>query len=222
MSLTFYGHPLSSYTQKVLIALYETGAPFTFREIDLSKDEDQALMASIEPMGRMPGLRDEARGITVSQSSVMIEYIDRHYPGPQRLVPEDFDTSILARQWDRFFDFQVMQMMQHFVDARLFMDKGAEGPLTRFAQDKLDLAYAALDRHLQGREWVAGDFGLADCGAAPSLFYAGIVHPFDRFPALSAYFERLVLRPSFVRARIDGLPYLNWFPYYDLVPARFR
>lgn len=222
MTLTLYGHPLSSYTQKVLIALYETGAPFTFRQIDLGKDEDRALMAQIEPMGRMPGLRDEARDLTLSQSSVMIEYIDRHYPGPHRLVPEDFDASITTRQWDRFFDFQVMQMMQPMVDARLFMDEEAEAPVSKFAKEKLDLAYAALERHLQGREWAAGEFGLADCAASPSLFYAGMIHPFDGYPTLSAYFERLVTRPSFHRARTEALPWLNWFPYYDLVPARFR
>jgi glutathione S-transferase len=223
MSLILYGHPLSSYTQKVLIALYETGAPFSFRRIDLGKDEDRALMARIEPMGRMPGLRDEAREVTLSQSSVMIEYIDRHYPGPDRLIPEDFDASILTRQWDRFFDFQIMQMAQPMVDARLFMDKGAEAPVTAFAKSKLDLAYAALDKHLRNRKWAAGEaFTLADCAAAPALFYAGFIHPFDAHPDLSAYFEKLVARPSFARARIEALPWLNWFPYYDLVPARFR
>ncbi|WP_134679499.1 glutathione S-transferase family protein [Paracoccus ravus] len=219
--LTFYGHPLSSYSQKVLIALYETGVPFTFRQIDLDKDDDRALMASIEPMGRMPGLQDSARGVILSQSSVMIEYIDRHYPGPHRLLPQDPDQALLARQWARFFDFQIMQVMQQIVDARLFMAEGAEPQVTAFAHGKLDLAYAALDQHLTGREWALGDYGVVECAASPSLFYAGILRPFDDYPALSDYFERLLERPSFHRARIDALPYLGWFPFQDLIPARF-
>lgn len=220
--LTLYGHPLSSYTQKALIALYETGVSFTFHHIDLDDAGDRALMATIEPMGRMPGLRDAARGVILSQSSVIIEYVDQHHPGPIRLLPADPDAALVARQWDRFFDFQVMQMMQMIVDARLFMDEAAEAPVGTFARGKLDLAYAVLDRHLHGRDWAAGDFGLADCAAAPSLFYAGILHPFDSFPALSAYFERLLARPSFDRARTEALPWLEYFPFHRLVPERLR
>lgn len=219
--LTVFGHPLSSYTQKVLVGLYEAGVPFSFRHIDPGKEEDRALMAQIEPMGRMPGLRDEARGMILSQSSVMIEYVDRNYPGPHRLLPMDPDSVFLARQWDRFFDFQINGMVQHIVDARLFMAPEAEIPVTGFIKGKLDLAYAALEHHLQGREWAAGEFGLADCAAAPALFYAGILHPFDRHPALSAYFERLLGRPSFHRARTEALPWLHLFPFADLLPARF-
>lgn len=219
--LTLFGHPLSSYTQKVLVGFYELGTNFTFHHIDLGRDEDRELMAQVEPMGRMPGLRDAARGVILSQSSLMIEYVERHYPGPRRLLPLDPDASLIVRQWDRFFDFQVMQVMQQIVDARLFMAEGAEAPVGAFARDRLDRAYAALDHRLTGREWVAGDFGLADCAAAPALFYAGILHPFDAHPALAAYFERLLARPSFARARTEALPCLHLFPFQELIPARF-
>ncbi|MTH58571.1 glutathione S-transferase family protein [Paracoccus litorisediminis] len=221
MMLTIYGHPLSSYTQKVLVALYETGAPFTFRQIDLGDPEDRALMKRIEPMGRMPGLRDEARGVILSQSSVMIDYVQLHYPATRKLLPADLDAAFLARQWDRFFDFQVNGIAQQIVDARLFMGEGAEAPVSAFARDKLDLAYDALDHHLQNREWAAGDYGLADCAASPALFYAGILQPFGDRPVLSAYFERLLARPSFHRARTEALPCLKLFPFPELIPARF-
>ncbi|MGA0613354.1 glutathione S-transferase family protein [Paracoccus sp. KR1-242] len=220
--LTIYGHPLSSYTQKVLVALYETGAPFTFHQIDLGQEEDRALMAGIEPMGLMPGLKDHARGVILSQSSVMIEYVDRHYPGKVRMLPADPDAALSARQWDRFFDFQVMQVMQTIVSARLFMGEGVEEPVGRFVHDRLERAYVALDHHLKGREWAAGDFGLADCAAAPALFYAGMIHPFAGHPALAAYFERLLARPSFQRARTEAVPWLQYFPFPELVPQRFR
>ena len=147
--LELFGHPLSSYTQKVLVALYEIGADFTLRTVDLSQPEDRALMQSLEPMGRMPALRDGGR--VLSQSSLMIEWLDRHHPGPQRLLDPDPDASLVARQWDRFLDFQVMQMMQQIVDARIFMGEGAEDRVAPFARAKLELAYAALDRRLDGR-----------------------------------------------------------------------
>ena len=219
--LELFGHPLSSYTQKVLVALHETGAPFALRLIDLGQPEDRALMQSLEPMGRMPALRDRARGVTLSQSSLMIEYIDRHYPGPARLLDPDPDASLPARQWDRFMDFQVMQMMQQVVDARIFMGEGAEERVAPFARGKLDLAYAALARQLAGCDWLAGAFGLADCAAMPALFYAGAIHPFDAHPALAAYFDRLVARPSVQRVIEGARPYYGWFPFKDGIAARF-
>ncbi|MDS9467017.1 glutathione S-transferase family protein [Paracoccus sp. MBLB3053] len=219
--LTIYGHPLSSYSQKVLIALYEIGVPFTFRQVDLGDEADREVMASIEPMGLMPGLKDTARGVILSQSSVIIEYVDLHYPGELRLLPEEPDLTLFVRQWDRFFDFQIMQVTQRLVDARLFMEKATEEPIAIFARERLERAYAALDHHLRDREWVAEQFGLADCAAAPSLFYAGILNPFHGYPALSAYFERLLARPSFHRARTEALPCLKYFPFPELIPARF-
>lgn len=192
--LTLYGHPLSSYTQKVLIALYELGTDFTLREVNLGDEADRALMREVEPMGRMPALTQG--DFTLSQSSLRIEWLDRHHPGPQHLLDPDPDASLPARQWDRFLDFQVMQMMQNIVDARIFMGEGAEERVAPFARGKLDLAYAALDRRLQGRDWLAGDFGLADCAAFPALFYARAIHPFADHARLAGYFERLAERPS--------------------------
>lgn len=219
MMLTFYGHPLSSYTQKVLMALYELGAEFTFREINLGEEADRALMREVEPMGRMPALRQG--DFTLSQSSLMIEWLDRHHPGPLRLLDPDPDAALIARQWDRFMDFQVMQMMQNIVDARLFMGEGAEARVAPFARGKLDLAYAALERQLQGRDWLAGGFGLADCAAMPALFYAGAIHPFADHPRLAGYFDRLVARPSARRVIEGARPYYGWFPFKDGIAARF-
>ncbi|MDQ7260632.1 glutathione S-transferase family protein [Paracoccus sp. PS-1] len=217
--LTLYGHPLSSYTQKVLIALYELGTDFEFRHIDLGDEGDRALMLSVEPMGRMPALREG--DLVLSQSSLMIEWLDRHHPGPQRLLDPDPDASLPARQWDRFLDFQVMQMMQQIVDARIFMAEGAEERVAPFARGKLDLAYAALDRRLDGRDWIAGGFGLADCAAMPALFYAGAIHPFADHPRLTGYFERLVARPSVQRVIEGARPFYGWFPFKDGIAARF-
>lgn len=125
MSLIFYGHPLSSYCQKVLIALHELGAEFTFQQIDLSSDADRELMAGLTPMGKMPALHDDTAGVALAETSIIIEWLDRHHPGPAPLLPRDPDAALPVRQWDRFFDIHVMNAMQPMVDARLFMAKGA-------------------------------------------------------------------------------------------------
>ncbi|WEF23902.1 glutathione S-transferase family protein [Paracoccus sp. S3-43] len=222
MSLTLYGHPLSSYCQKVLVALHELSADFTCRHIDLSAEEDRRLMARLTPMGKMPALRDEAAGVTLAETSIIIEWLDRHHPGPVPLLPRDPDAALPARQWDRFFDIHVMNAAQPMVDARLFMAEGAVDVVAPFARSQLDRAYAAADRQLAGRDWIAGDFGMADCAAVPALFYAGFLHPFDAHPNLSAYFERLLARPSVARVLDEAKPWLRFFPFPDRIPARFR
>ena len=222
MSLTFYGHPLSSYCHKVLIALYELGADFSYRQIDPSSQADRDLMATLTPMGKMPALRDDAAGVTLAETSIIIEWLDRHHPGPAPLLPRDADAALTARQWDRFFDIHVMNTAQPIVDARLFMADGAVDVVAPWAHSQLDRAYAAADRQLADRDWIAGDFGMPDCAATPALFYAGFLHPFDAHPNLSAYFERLLARPSVARVLSDAKPFLHWFPFADLIPARFR
>lgn len=221
MTLTLYGHPLSSYTQKVLIALYEQGTAFDFRQVDLGQEEDRRLMAGLSPLGKMPALRDRAQDRTLSESAVIIEYLDRHYPGPAPLLPADPDEALPARMWNGIFDYHVSREMQQIVDARLFMDDAAEPGVGAFARASLDRAYAAIDRRMADRDWAADSFGLADCAAVPALFYAGILHPFDGYPALSAYFERLLGRASVARVLEEAKPWFHLFPFRDLIPARF-
>lgn len=221
MTLTFYGHRLASYCHKVLVALYETGAPFTFRELNPGDPADRALIGGLTPLGKMPALRDEARGVTVAESSLIIEYLDRHYPGSARLIPDAEDAAREVHLWDRIFDAHVHAAFQPIVDARLFMDPAVAPGVTAYAHTQLDRAYAALDRHLDGREWAAGDFSLADCAAAPALFYACVLHPFDGYPNLSAYFDRLTARPSVARVLAEARPWFDYFPFKDRIPARF-
>lgn len=222
MSLTFYGHPLSAYCHKVLIALYETDTPFDFRLIDLGLDSDRELIGALTPLGKMPALTDDAAGVTIAESSLIIEYLARHHPGAVALLPADPDAAMEARVWDRIFDIHVMNVFQAIVDAKLFMGEGTDERVTPFVLSQMDRAYAAINRHLDGREWAAGDFGLADCAAAPALFYGGILHPFDDHPHLGAYFERLIARPSVARVLEEAKPSFGMFPFVDKMPARFR
>jgi glutathione S-transferase len=212
LSLILYGHPFSSYTQKVLIALYENNTPFEFRALGQEAPENVAEWLARWPMRKFPLLVDGGR--TVVETSIIIEYLQLSYPGPVRLIPSDPVRALDVRFLDRFFDLHVMSPVQHAVTAALTGDSGKRQEGLQFAKDKLELAYAWLDSQLAGKTWAAGDdFTLADCAAAPSLFYADWTHPIpEHFASLRAYRQSLLARPSFHRAVEEARPYRGLFP----------
>ncbi|MCU0070131.1 glutathione S-transferase family protein [Pseudomonas koreensis] len=220
MDLTLYYHPLSSYCHKALIALYEHGVAFEKRLIDLSSEAERAELQALWPLVKFPVLRDHARQRTVPESSVIIEYLD-HQPGQsKRLIPEDWEAALDVRLWDRYFDHYVMTPMQQIVADRI---QSANGDLSS-QRALLATAYGMLEQQLADREWIASaDFSLADCSAAPALFYASTLVPFAAGqPRLSAYFERLVQRPSFSRVIEEAKPWFDFYPFAEALPQRFR
>jgi glutathione S-transferase len=223
VSLTLYFHPLASYCHKVLVALYENQTAFDGRVVDLAEEASSAEMMSFWPVGKIPVLRDRGRQQTVPETSIIIEYLCTHYPGPVALVPTDAEVAREVRLWDRFFDLYVSTPMQKIVTDRLRADGQRDAVGVEEAKQTLQRAYALAERQLSGRTWAVGDaFSMADCAAAPALFYAGIVLPFSAtHPNLSAYFERLVARPSFARTLVEARPYFCFFPMHDDIPARF-
>lgn len=220
MSLTLYFHPLSSFCHKALIALYELNIEFEKRVIDLGNDADRAELQGLWPIGKFPVLRDHARQKVVPESSVIIEYLDRIHPGQAQLIPEDRETALEVRLWDRFFDLHVQVPMQKIVADRM---NAANGDLTR-ERAALTTAYGMLERQLAARTWVASPaFSMADCAAAPALFYASTLVPFpDDYQHLSAYFDRLVQRPSVKRVIGEARPWFSWYPFAEAIPERFR
>lgn len=220
MSLTLYYHPLASYCHKVLIALYENNIEFERRIIDLTDDADRAELQALWPIGKFPVIRDPAHQRNLAEATLIIEYLDRLYPGEHPLIPGDWDTALDVRLWDRFFDNYIHAPMQQIVGDRL---RGANGDLTR-ERSMLETAYAMLDRQMAGRTWVASpDFSLADCAAAPALFYASTLQPFpDDHRHLSTYFDRLTQRPSFQRVLDEARPYFPLYPFAQAIPERFR
>jgi glutathione S-transferase len=223
MALAFYYHPLASFCHKVLIALYENETPFTGHVVDLMDQDASAGFLAIWPVGKIPVLRDEARDRTIPETSIIIEYLDRHYPGPRPLLPDGWDERLDARLWDRFFDLYVQVPMQKIVTDRLRPEPERDRRGVAEAREALRTAYDMIERQLAERPWAAGEaFGIADCAAAPALFYAGIVAPFaDTHPNTAAYLERLLARPSFTRVLAEARPYFPMFPYRDRLPARF-
>ncbi|MNZ15997.1 putative GST-like protein YibF [compost metagenome] len=212
MSLVLYGHPFSSYTQKVLIALYENNTSFEFRCLGPDTPQHAADWLRLWPLGKFPLLLDGQR--SVAESSIIIEYLQLAHGGPVRLLPGEPMAALDVRFLDRFFDLHVMSPMQHAVGGALTSDATKRQDALATAVEKLERAYAWLEGHLADRPWAAGeDFTLADCAAAPSLFYADWTHRIsDAYPVLRAYRTRLLARPSFARAVDEARPYRPLFP----------
>ena len=210
--LQLYAHPFSSYCQKVLIALYENDTPFEFRLLSPEHPDNQAEHAALWPLKRFPVLTDGERALM--EASIIVEYLHLYHPGPVRLLPDDPRQGLEVRRMDRIFDNYVMTPMQKIVGDSLRPADAHDLHGVNEARALLDSAYAWLDGVLGEREWAAGSaFGLADCAAAPALFYADWVHPIDRrFDNVRAYRARLLARPSFARAVDEARPYRPLFP----------
>ncbi|MGJ7901755.1 glutathione S-transferase family protein [Lysobacter sp. 1R34A] len=223
MSLTLYQHPLASFCHKVLIALYENGTAFESHLVDLGDPDARAGFCELWPLGKMPVLHDHARGRTVPETTVVIEYLQQHYPGARPLLPHDQDECLDVRLWDRFFDLYVQAPVQKIVIDRIRPPASRDPHGVAEARATLATAYDMLEPRLGERRWACGeDFSLADCAAAPALFYAGIVAPFPPgHTHLAAYFERLVARPSVQRTLAEARPYFSMFPFVDAMPERF-
>lgn len=212
MSLALYGHAFSSYTQKVLIALYENATPFRFHGLGADEPQNAAEWLRRWPLRKFPLLVDGDRNVV--ETSIIIEYLQLNHPGPVQLVPAEARSALDVRFLDRFFDLHVMDPVQHAVGAALSGDPVKRKEGLAAAVPKLDLAYAWLEGQLAGRTWAAGpDFTLADCAAAPALFYADWTHRIgEAFPLLRGYRTRLLARPSFARAVDEARPYRPLFP----------
>ncbi|HRJ02737.1 MAG TPA: glutathione S-transferase family protein [Hyphomonas sp.] len=212
MTLRLIGHPFSSYTQKVLVALYENATPFEFCRLGPEAPELEAELARRSPSGKFPVLVDADRSF--SESSIIIEYLQQAYPGTVWMIPADAASALEVRFMDRFFDLHVMDAMQVAVSSKLGQIPMAPEDGLKLAGERLDRAYAWLDGALAGQTWAAGeDYTLADCAASPSLFYADWVHPIpEQFGALRAYRARLLARPSFARAVDEARYFRPFFP----------
>jgi glutathione S-transferase len=213
MSLTLHFHPLSSFCWKALVALYENGAPFTPNLVNLGDPAERAALLKLWPIGKFPVLSDDARNETVPESTVIIEYLDRHYPGGTRLLPADPDLAMQTRLRDRFFDLYVHLPMQKIVGDRLRPADKKDPHGVAEARNQLRTSYAMIEQQMTAGGWAMGrDFSLADCAASPSLFYGNKVEPLGQYKNVSAYLGRLETRPSFARVLKEAEPYFGFFP----------
>jgi glutathione S-transferase len=214
MALTLYFHPLSSFCQKALIALYENETPFEKHLVDLMNPVTRAEYQRLWPIAKMPVLRDEARGRTVPEASIVIEYLEQYHPGRTPLIPLDPDLARESRLKDRIFDHYVNEPVGKIVTDKL-RPAGKNDPHgVEQARGLIATAYGIIEAEMAGRTWAIGEqFTLADCAAAPALFYADQVMPLGaEFPNTRAYLQRLMARPSYSRALAEAKPYFTLFP----------
>jgi glutathione S-transferase len=212
--LKLYYHPLSSFCQKALIAFYEREVPFEPVIVNLSDPGERAALETLWPIAKFPVLRDEDRGVTVPEASLIIEYLDR-IGSPRPMIPSDPDAALQVRLWDRFFDNYIHLQLQKVVGDTFRPEGRNDAAGVAEAKAQIGRSWAILEAHLAETDgdWVTGDaFTLADCAAAPAIFYANIVQPFDGHDRVEAYFERLLDRPSFDRCKEEAKPYWNMFP----------
>jgi glutathione S-transferase len=217
MSIKLYFHPFSSYCQKALVALYETETPFEPHLLDLSDADVRARLRHLWPLGKMPVLRDESKDLTIPEATIIIEYLAQHHPGKSTLVPSDADRAWQTRLRDRFYDLYVSEPMSKIVTDRLRPTAQNDPYGVEQAKSLLTTAYGIIDQEMATRTWAMGDaFTMADCAAAPALYYANLVLPFaDTHANTYSYLNRLMKRPSFARALAEAEPYRSFFP-----PAR--
>ena len=214
MSLTLHYHPLASYCWKSLIALYENDIPFTPKLVDLGNPAERAALVKLWGIGKFPVLRDDARNETVPESSIVVEYLDSNYRGRTRFIPDDPARALQTRLRDRFYDLYVHLPMQKIMGDRLRPADKRDPHGVEEARAQLRTSYTMIEQQMARGGWAMGeDFSLADCAAAPPLFYGSMVVPFgDTNRNLAAYFERLKARPSFARVMKEAEPYFQMVP----------
>jgi len=221
-ALTLHYHPLSSYCHKVLIALDVLGVDVDRQVLDLGNPAAREAYLALWPTGKMPLLVD--RGRPVPETSIIIEHLQRHHALPGRtLIPSDPDAALDVRLWDRLFDLYVMTPMQALTGDLLRPQDDRDALGVAHARARLASAYAFIDRHLEGRTWASGDaFSMADCAAAPALFYAVTYVPLaPQQTHLAAYFERLMAHPSVALTIDQARPWFKFYPGRAGLSARF-
>lgn len=212
--LELHFHPLASWCWKVLIALYENQTPFEPRNVDLMDPAQREALERLWPFSKFPVLRDTARNRIIAESSIVIDYLTAHHPGPIELIPSDPELAREARLLDRLYDTYVHDPMNRIVANKLRPEEHRDAYGSDRLKAELQTNYDVLERHFVGRPWALGErFSIADCAAAPALFYADKVSPLGATrPELSAYLTRLRERPSFARVLREAEPYFKYFP----------
>ena len=212
MALTLYLHPLSSYCHKALIAFYENAIAFTPEVVNLGDPASRDNFKKVWPMAKFPVLRDDSRNQVIPESTSIIEYLDRHYPGPVKLLPnDDDDLAAQVRATDRFYDLHVHNNMQQIVADKLRPADGHDPIGLKEAKERLGVALGIAEEQMATRKWACGDvFSMADCAAGPPLFFINKMMPLSKH--LKNYLERLTQRPSYARALREAEPFMQYFP----------
>lgn len=207
--MKFYYHPLSTYCQKVLIALYEKGLEFEPEIVNLMDEEARAKYREVYPIGKIPCLVLDD-GHMIPESSIIIEYLDTL--AKPKLIKGDADETRKIRFKDRVFDFYLNDAVSTLIMQSMKPESGQDKERIERARFHLDTMYKLMENEFGKQPYANGEeFLLSDCAAAPALFYAEQVAPFSAHKNIAAYWERLKSRQSIKRTHEEATPFLGAF-----------
>lgn len=207
--MDLYFSYLSTYSQKVLIGLYEKDTAFTPHLVDLSDPEARAEYVKLYPFGKLPLLvRDDGR--MIPESSIIVEYIDNQFEQEPILIPRDPELARRARFMDRMCDLYLNDPVVNLIFESWKPEDEQNRELISKSSERIGTMYRFMDDQLSSSPYLAGEtFSIADCAAMPVLFYANSFAPFGGFDNIFRYWEEVSSRPSFVRLKQEAEPYIQ-------------
>ncbi|HEY7798858.1 MAG TPA: glutathione S-transferase family protein [Hyphomonadaceae bacterium] len=213
MTIRLYLHPLSSFCWKVMIAFHEADIPYEPVMVDLMDPVKRADYLKLSPFAKIPVLVDGDR--VVNETSIMIEYLTIRFPSAAKLLPRDPAEALKVRALDRFFDLYLNLPLGRIAGDRLRPEAQRDPEGIAAVMNDIRTAVSIVEKDMAARTWAAGEtFTMADCAAAPSLFYVNRLVPYaSGYPNTERYLERLQKRPSVARAIADAEPYFHMAPY---------
>jgi glutathione S-transferase len=213
MTLKLYYHPIASHCWKVMIALHEAGLTYEPVMVDLMDPAARAEYRKLSPFGKIPTLVDS--GMVVNETSIQIEHLVLNYSQAAGLLPKDPKEALKVRALDRFFDLYLNAPLGKIVVDRISPPEKRNPDAVAQTMNDFRTAVGIVERDMASRTWAAGEtFTMADCAAAPALFYVDRLVPYAQgYPNTARYLERLLARPSVARCIEGARPMLHMVPY---------
>jgi glutathione S-transferase len=208
-AMKLYYNPLSTYSQKVMIAFHEKGIAYQPEIVDLMSPEGRAAYEKVNPIGKVPFLKPSEDWM-VPESTSIIEYLEDTFPDSPRLIPvAGGEAARQVRFMDRMADLYLNDPVVELLFQKFGLRKQDEERAAR-SRKFIAISYEHFNRRLGTQTWIcAENFSMADCAAIPALFYAQVVAPFDSHPNVVAYWRRAQQRPSYVKVKAEFEPIWN-------------
>ena len=195
--MKLYHFPPSTNSLKVRIVLLEKGLEFESVVIDLIKKEQKdPEYLKIHPFGQVPALDDD--GFIVYDSTVINEYLEDEYPHPP-LLPTDSEQRARARLMEDYRDSRLNPRFVTLIHEYRKPEEERDAALIQETHATIGAAFAVIERQLQGREYLAGSFSLADIAYMPDI---ALLERFDvpldpDFKNVAGWIQRLQTRASY-------------------------
>ncbi|MCG2634749.1 MAG: glutathione S-transferase family protein [Gammaproteobacteria bacterium] len=202
--MKLYYNPMSSFSQKVLIAFKEKGATFEPEVVNLMDPDSRAALAAIYPLCRIPLLvRDDGR--LIPESGIIIEYLDSAFPRGQQLLPSDPELARQVRCTERMNDAYLNTPVRDILVQGMQPEGDRDQAVIERSSQTLNVMYDFMDQQFADSNWCNGaEFSMSDCACLPALFYAQMVYPFADRPNITAYYQRACERPSWAAVKADA------------------